>query len=253
MITFVPYRDETGRMVPSWPRCGVQPTDAEVAVYQSYLDQQYRFGLGGLGSDNPFADVSKSASVAASAATAVATSGLLIAGGTAAQVIPIVGQIIGGIAILTGIIAQNVAKAKTIKSNIANVEQQQADLRTQIVDLDKLVVQADASKANILADMQRLGLSGGLGSFSTFLKKTFTPGKYYGNILEDANAEVTRLQAAVDERIAYLDTIKTELTDLYDQLITGKRFQKILLWSGVGVATLGTLYLLNEKYKWIKL
>lgn len=202
------------------------------------------------------AAIAAGATAAAAGASVGGAAGALITIGISTQAVPIIGTILGGIALIGGYVLAAQAKAKSIKTNINGVEAQQAELRVELVELDKKVMEAEQSRANILFEMQRLGLSPGLNGIGDWFKKTFTPDKYYGDILEDANAELARLQSLTNERIAYLNSIKGELEQLYTKLTRGKAQQQILLWGGVAITTAGiatAFYFLNKKYKWIEL
>lgn len=206
----------------------------------------------GLGQVDPFQVASGAAAVTSAAAAGGATS-LLATLGVSVQVVPVVGQIAGAVLLVTGYIIAARAKAKNIKAQTANVEQQKAEARQLLAQLDAQVVQANNSKANIVADLQKLGANvSGLHGFGDWLKKTFAPGAYQEDLLKQATGDLAQLQQTIEQRIGYLEQIEKELTTLYDRL-TNMKLKRGILW-GVGIAgALTGLYFLNKEFKWIKL
>lgn len=174
--------------------------------------------LGGLGDAGKVAaGVSTGASVAAS----------LIAAGVGAQAVPVVGNILGAVAILAGGIALAINKRKAGQSSVASVEAQQTEVRNQIAQLDQLIAQAEAKKTAILNDISRLGLSlSGLGSLKSWWKTTVlpvvAPKKYYANATTSANNVLATLQTQLDTKIAYAKSLQAELENLQAQLVMGQ-------------------------------
>lgn len=171
-----------------------------------------------------------------------------------AQAVPIVGQILGGIALVAGFIANGYAKAKAIKDQGAQVDEANRQLIIQNVELDDAIRQSTQQVNAINTEITRLGLSGiELSGLSDFLKKTFTPAKYQQNILDDKVEQNKQLQASAEQKLKTLESIEAELKRVYERLTGGKNLQKVLLIGGGVTVGLTVLYFLNDYFKWIKL
>lgn len=191
-----------------------------------------------------------SASIAAGGATASA----LIAAGVGAQAIPVIGQILGGLALIGGYLLQARAKAKSIKAQGAQVDTATVELQIQNAELDGMINNSNASLNNIKSEIGRLGLSGAaLDGFSDFLKKTFTPARYQQSILDDKIQNYDALLKQMEAKISILQDLQNELNALYEKLTRGKNLQKALLIGGGIAIGLTALYFLNQKFKWFKL
>jgi len=194
----------------------------------------------------------------AQATTAIATTGAslaasLVAAGVASQAIPVVGQILGGIALISGFIAGARAKAKAAKEQGAQIDAATVDLLQQNSQLDTMLRQAQQQVSDIKSEMNRLGLNGAaLDGFGDWLKKTFTPGAYQQSIVADKTENYNQLLSQVESKIGILQQFETELKNLYSKLTGGKNLQTALVIGGSVAVGLGVLYFLNEKYKWIK-
>lgn len=186
----------------------------------------------------------------AGAGAAVATS--LVSAGVAAQAVPVVGQILGGLAIVAGFIASSQAKSKAIKAQGSEVDKANVELIAQNAELDDMISQSQRQIQSINSEITRLGLSG-LNGFTDFLKKTFTPAKYQQGILEDKVAANQRLTKEAEQKVTVLQGYQKQLQTLYDKLTGGKTIQRTLLIGGSVAVGLTILYFLNDHFKWIKL
>lgn len=188
-------------------------------------------------------------------ATGAGTASALITAGAAAQAVPVIGTIAGAVTLLAGGIARIVSKAKAGKATTS-------EIKSQIAEVDALIAQGNTNKANILAEMNRLGISGfeGLGSLKSWLQKTFTPARYYAN-------EAESLTAQLNEKIATAQALQAELEALQIKLTTGKAAglpsfvnnilpasltptAKKVIFYGTGAVVVGTaLYFIFKKKK----
>ena len=190
--------------------------------------------IGGLGADGK---VAAGVSAGAGVASAVISTGIittLFTSAAVAQAVPVVGQIVGAIALTAGLIAKAKAKAAQINASTAGIESQNAQLRLQSADLDTQISQTNQLKASINAQIQKLGLSGteGLGSLSSWLKETFTPGKVAEKKYNAASSENEKLVAEVTGKLNSLQNSLNEFQALKDKLTGGVATQKILLFGG---------------------
>jgi hypothetical protein len=177
----------------------------------------------------------------------------LIASGVGAQALPVAGQILGGIALISGFIAGASAKAKAAKEQGAQIDAATVDLLQQNSQLDTMLRQSQQQVTDIKNEMNRLGLNGAaLDGISDWLKQTFTPGAYQQSIVNDKTTNYNNLLSQVEGKISVLQQLESELKSLYDQLTGGKILQNLLLIGGSLAIGLGALYLLNDKFKWIK-
>lgn len=204
-----------------------------------------------LGAVDAFAAGSAIASTGASLVSSFAPQ--LIAAGLSATAVPVVGQILGGLALIGGMIATSRAKAKAAKDAGAQIDAATVELLQQNTQLDSMLVQAQKALTDVKSEINRLGLAGtSLDGFADWLSKTFTPGKYQANITADKQTNFNNLLAQVEQKIGVLQQMETELKRLYDQLTGGKTLQKVLVIGGSVALGLTALYFLNEKFKWIK-
>lgn len=196
-------------------------------------------------------DPGQAAVAVASTGASVASS--LVAAGVGAQFIPVVGQILGGIALIGGFILTMRAKAKAARDQAAQVDVATVELLQQNAQLDTMLRQAQSEVVNIKNEMNRLGLNGAaLNGFTDWLKQTFTPGKYEESVLNDKVANYNNLLKQVESKIGVLEQFEAELKTLYNKLTGSKDLQKALLIGGSVAVGLGIAYFLNEKYKWFK-
>lgn len=183
-----------------------------------------------------------------------ATTGALVTFGVSAQAVPVIGTIAGAVALLSAGILRVRGKAKAGQAT-------SAQLRSQIAEVDALITQGNNNKANILAEMNRLGLSGlALDGFGDWLKKTFTPARYYGN-------EAAGLTAELENKIATAQALQTELETLQARLTKGKAAglpavinnlfspsvsptaKKVIVYGGGALIIGTTLYFIIKKIK----
>lgn len=207
-----------------------------------------------LGTPNNLGAINAGQGVVAAASVGAGLAQSLLAAGVASQALPVIGQILGGIALVGGYILSARAKAKAAKEQGAQIDTATVQLLQQSSELDGMLLQAQKSLTEVRSEIIRLGLSGtALGGFSDWLAKTFTPGKYQARITADKQANYETLLNQVEQKITKLQSIETELNGLYDKLTSGKTLQKALLIGGGLALGLTAFYFLNEKYKWIKL
>lgn len=185
---------------------------------------------------------------AAGAATSAAGAGLITVGTTAAATIPVVGQIAGAVAIIAGLVARQRAKSKAIKSSLSDVESQRLALQQQNNELDQMIADASMQRNVIVAEIQRLGISGGgLNGLKDWWQKTFAPEKYYGAKIDMTVADIASLESAAQQKIGTLQNIQQQLQDLGDQLTEGQFTNKLgryLVYGTIGIGTLFALYYL---------
>lgn len=207
-------------------------------VYMSQKDfVQHLNGLG-----EGFAILSSAAGAGASYFAAAA--------GT--QPIPVVGQILGAVAVIAGFIAKARARAKAAKAQSKEVDKATIELVAANQELDSMTLQSNLQLQQIQNELNKLGLNG-IDGFGDWLKKTFTPGKYQEDILNDKVKNYQKLEAQVEAKITNLQNIQNQLQALADKLTRGKTLQRTLLIGG-GIALGVTLfYFLNQKYKWVKI
>lgn len=140
------------------------------------------------------------------------TTSSIITAAAGAQAVPVVGQVAGAVALLAGGIARIVGKAKAGKATTA-------ELKSQIAEIDSIIAQGQQNKASILAEMNRLGLSGGLDGLKDWWKQqvlpVIAPAKYYSN-------EAANLTAQLNTKIATAQALQAELEQLQIKLTTGK-------------------------------
>lgn len=191
------------------------------------------------------------ASGAVAAGTATGAAGVLIAAGVGAQAVPIIGTVLGALAIIGGYLLLAKSKSKAIKSQFAEVDQANAALIIENAELDAMIIESENKITAINTDLTKAGLNG-LESLKTFLKKTITPVRYQQGILENKQQTYNRLTKEADEKISLLETYQTQLQTLYDKLTGGKNLQKVLLIGG-SVAVGATILWFVNHFKWIKL
>lgn len=188
---------------------------------------------------------------AASIATGGATAAALTAIGVSAQAVPVVGQVLGAIALVAGFVAKARAKAKAFKAESKNVDAANIELIKQNAELDGYLRVGQNEVNKIESELLKLGVkTQPLNGFGDWLKKTFAPGKYQEDIYNDKVKENTRLAALVEDKTNMLATMQTQLQNLYDTL-TGAKTKRIVLYTGAGIGVLAALYLLNKKFNWI--
>lgn len=246
MTAFVPVRDfNTGRWGASWPRCGPQPTDRQIKEYEATLN--------GLNGDGTIAITAASAT-AASLTSGGAAASALIAAGVSAQAIPVIGTVLGAIALIGGFMLQQKAKAKAIKGQVNDINNQNIELIKQSSELDNQINISRGKLLEVDQQINKLGLNGfnGLSGFGTWLKKTFAPAAYQKDILADRTKQNEVLTALVEQKIGVLESFESELQRLYAMLTKSKTEQKIILGVGIGATMIGLFLLLNSNYKWIK-
>jgi hypothetical protein len=194
-----------------------------------------------------FSFLSKGSGVVASGAGAAVGSSLIAAGTTAAAVVPVIGAIAGAVAIVAGLIANQRAKTKAIKSSLADAETQRVELMRQNNELDQAIYNTAASAQTIIDQIRKITGSQPqqLNGFNDWLKKTFTPAKYYGEKIEQAATDIDSLTAQAEGKINILSSMQSELQQLADTLTEGKNLQvlkKVLLYGGISVAAGYGLY-----------
>jgi hypothetical protein len=208
--------------------------------------EYYNHHMGALGLDSTklLSFLSVGAGTASSAAT-------LTALGVSAQAVPVVGQVLGGIALVAGFIATSQAKAKSIKSSVREVDAQNAELRLQSVEVDKQIVQANTLKQSIQSQITALGLQGthGLGSITGWLKETFTPAKVAQEQLTRSTTENNSLVNQINGKIAVLQNILTEFEALKAKFIKANTTQKVLAIGGTVIVAGGIGYLIYKAVK----
>lgn len=206
-----------------------------------------------LGTNHNLGAVDPGQGIVAAAGAGAELSKALLSAGVVSQALPVVGQILGGIALIGGYIVAARAKAKAVKDQATQVDAATVELLQQNSALDTMLATGQNKLAEIKAEINRLGLSGtALGGFADWLSKTFTPARYEQNILNDKTATYNNLLQQVENKIGMLQQMETELKRLYDQLTGGKTLQKVLVIGGSVALGLTALYFLNEKFKWIK-
>lgn len=209
-------------------------------IYGAYKSQPQ---LGALGAN-------ASAIVSSGAATAAT----LYAVAAGAQAVPIVGQVLGAVALVSGYLASAYAKSKAIKQQSAQVDEANRLLIIQNAELDDSISKSHAQVNAINSEIARLGLSGvQLNGLTDFLKKTFTPAKYEAGILNDKVEQNKQLQTSAEQKISTLESIESELKRVYNKLTGGTNLQKVLVIGGSIAVGATILYFLNEKYKLVKL
>jgi hypothetical protein len=205
-----------------------------------------------------FSTISKTSSAAAGLIATSGGSSALIAAGVAAETVPVIGTILGSVAIIAGFIATQRAKVKSIKSSLADATAQRDALNRQNNELDQMIVDASNQRDSIINQINNIGIGvnsnavAGLGSLSDWLSKTFTPGKYYGAQIDDVNSQIVALTNTVESKIGVMQQIQQQLTDLGDQLTGGMFTQKVgkyLLWGAGGMAAAFGLYYLYKYFK----
>lgn len=196
-----------------------------------------------------FDTVAAAGGIVSAGAGAAAGSGLIAAGTVAATTVPVVGAIAGTVAIIAGVIAAQRAKVKQIKSSVADLSEQKAFLQRQENELDQSIANARASQVNIVQQLQSLGLKPSLSGLSDWLKKTFTPAKYYTAQAGSLQSEVAQLLSTVEQKISLLASMQQELEQLAASLQGGivfKQWAKVGLYAG-GAALVG--FILYRLYK----
>lgn len=189
-----------------------------------------------------------SASIAAGGATAAA----LTAIGVSAQAIPVVGQVLGAVALVAGFIANARAKSKAAKASQKEVDKANIELIAANAEMDRNIATAQNEILKVNTELARLGLQGvQLNGIGTWLKKTFTPGKYQEGILADKVKENERLQKLYDDKIVVLEQTQSQLQTIYNKLTAGKNSQTILLWVGGTLLGGSILYGVAKYFKWI--
>ena len=195
------------------------------------------------------------ATAASTGATIVASTGgtaTLIALGVSSQAVPVVGTILGAVAITAGLIARAQGKAKAIRGSGKEVDAQNTDLRVQSADLDNQINDITALKNQIVSQIKGLGVNAnvsGLGSLTSFFKDVFTPGKVAQSNLNKSNEENTRLIAEVNAKISTLQTLLDQFEALKAQFIKISTQQKILIGGGVTILVFGIGYLIFSTSK----
>lgn len=201
------------------------------------------YDIGSMGL-NGFFDVA-----AKTAGTTANISGALIAAGVSAQALPVIGNIAGAVAVITGLLARQVSKSKTLNAGYKEVETYRAELQQQSNELDVMVSDATSQKVYLIT--QAAKVDPGLSGFGDWLKKTLTPQKYYAAKIQTATASIEQLQGDIKQKIGTLEDIRSELVSLGQRLTKGNfdlvlsdegTMTKILLYGGLTLAGAATIY-----------
>jgi len=188
-------------------------------------------GMMGLGDGGRAAAVVSSGAAKASKAIAsgsAAAAGVLTTIGFSAQAVPVIGTVLGAVALVAGALAKLFSARKEAKALYAQKSQYENALKVMKqahVDADAAGAQLNAQIANIQSQLKATGL-GELGSFGSWLKKTFTPRKYAQQQLNETvkayNAQYPELEASLNQKIAALQNMEVELKNLQSSLETAK-------------------------------
>jgi hypothetical protein len=183
-----------------------------------------------------------SSALAAGGPSAVAITSVLTGIGIGAQAVPVIGTVLGGLALIGGALLAGRAKAKAIKGQISEVNQQTSQYQSALNDLDNAISKTEQAKAQALAELKRLGIFSGLngmGSIGSWIKQTFTPGAYYGDKLANANTQLEIVSNQYNARLEYAAQLETDLKTILKQL-TSAKLKKAAIVGGlvIGSATL---------------
>jgi hypothetical protein len=138
-----------------------------------------------------------SASIAAGGTTVAA----LTAIGVGAQAVPVVGTILGAVALAAAGVAKLLSARKVAKGLHKEKEklyQAISAIKAANGDADKIIAELQAKISQVNAQLKQSGLSGLDGRFGTWIKKTFTPKRY-------AEKELTKAQTAYDDQYPKLE------------------------------------------------
>jgi len=170
-------------------------------------------------------DAVKTTSVITSGA---ATGASLVSQGVVLQSVPVVGTILGTIAIVGGLLTKLFGArkiAKQLQKQRAQYVKALKVLRDANAEADAAIYATQQKIQTIKAELSKVGLSGidGLGSW---FQRTFTPKKNAENNLKKTvkkyNKEYPELEAELNEKIATLEQMQSELKRLEATVKYGK-------------------------------
>jgi prefoldin subunit 5 len=193
-----------------------------------------------------------SASIAAGGTTVAA----LTAIGVGAQAVPVVGTILGAVALAAAGVAKLLSARKVAKGLHKEKEKlyQAIDLiRKANGDADKIIGDLQAKISQVNAQLKQSGLGSLEGRFGTWIKKTFTPKKYAEKETKKAVAtyddQYPKLEAELNTKIATIQKMQVDFDRLQQQFT--KRSSSSILNNllpggmsqagGMGLALLGLL------------
>ncbi|MBL7854845.1 MAG: hypothetical protein JNL17_10635 [Cyclobacteriaceae bacterium] len=167
---------------------------------------------------------------AGSASTAISV-GLL-------QTVPGVGQVLGAIALISGLIAKGRAKKKAFDEQRAQVEVQNSEMRSMIAELDVAIAQIERQLQSSLVQINQLGSLG-----SSWFDRTFRPGKTAEREYNAAATTNEQLKRDLETRMGTAEQLTQGLVQVLEKLtnVQGNRAAQNavlfgLLVLGIGVA-----------------
>lgn len=178
------------------------------------------------------------ASGAGAASSSIASGGVvsaaLLKAGIASQTVPVVGTVLGAVALIGAGIAKLLGGRKAAKALDKQRGQVNAALAAIVaanVEADKQIVLAETELAKVQAQLKQYGLSG-LGclcdqpQLGSWFQRTFTPKKNAKKNLDKAVKRYNKLfpeyEADLNEKITYLESLQTQLKQVQAKLTGAK-------------------------------
>jgi DNA-binding protein H-NS len=207
-------------------------------VWRADLGCPCHEGLGDAAKTTALVSTGASAASKAIASGSAVASKVLTTVGISAQAVPVVGTVLGGVALVAGAIAKLISarsEARAINKQAKGFEQAITLLRQKNTEADMAITQGNAVLESVKKQIQDTGLDGLDGWF----KNTFFPRKAAKENLNDAvkkyNATYPELEAALNEKLTVLETMQAQFTALQSKLTTNKN---VLKYGGIALAVI---------------
>ena len=153
------------------------------------------------------------------------------------QAAPVVGQVLGAIALIAGLVARARAKKKAFDEQRAQVEVQNSEMRNLIAEMDTAIAQIERQLQASLVQINQLS---GLGGW---FNRTFRPGKTAEREYNAAVSANEQLKRDLEMRMSTAEQLTQGLVQVLEKLtnVQGNRAAQNavlfgLLALGIGVA-----------------
>lgn len=154
------------------------------------------------------------------------------------QAAPVVGQVLGAIALIAGLVARARAKKKAFDEQRSQVEVQNSEMRNLIAEMDTSIAQIERQLQASLVQINQLS---GLGS--SWFNRTFRPGKTAEREYNAAVSANEQLKRDLETRMGTAEQLTQGLVQVLEKLtnVQGNRAAQNavlfgLLALGIGVA-----------------
>ena len=179
-----------------------------------------------------------SATAATLASSTAVSAAMWTSIGLSSQAVPVIGQVLGAIALIAGLFASARAKKKAFDEQRSQVEVQNSEMRNLIAEMDTSIAQIERQLQASLVQINQLS---GLGS--SWFNRTFRPGKTAEREYNAAVSANEQLKRDLETRMGTAEQLTQGLVQVLEKLtnVQGNRAAQNavlfgLLALGIGVA-----------------